>query len=121
MTADDENPVVRWHAIRDWYADYARNPPCEYVLPMVDLTEWVAEQSWAASLFPCTSHAALCVSLKPGYTPESPFFSCLARTDSTFEFELWAKVGQMVERRRFPVTEGQSAFWNFVQRLNGVA
>ena len=121
MTADDENPVARWHAVRDWYAEYAHNPHCDFVLPMVDLAAWIAEQPWAAALFPCTSLAALCVSLKPGYTPDSPFFSCLARDDGTIEFELWAKVGQMIERRRFPVTERQTAFWNFVRRLQGVA
>jgi hypothetical protein len=120
MTADDENPVVRWHAVRDWYLDYAHNPHCDFVLPMVDLAAWIAEQPWAAKLFPCTSLAALCVSLKRGYNPDSPFFSCLARDDRTFEFELWAKVGQLIERQRFPVTEGQAAFWNFVRRLEGV-
>jgi hypothetical protein len=120
MIADDENSVVRWHAVRDWYDDYAHNPRCDFVLPMIDLAGWIAEQPGAALLFPSTPLAALCVSLKPGYKPDSPFFSCLARDDSTIEFELWAKVGQMIERRRFPMSEGQSAFWNFVQRLQGV-
>lgn len=121
MTADDENPTVRWQSIRDWYDEFARSPGWEFLRPMVELTDWVAQQPWAARLFPNTSHEWLCVKLKPGYDPDAPFFACGARSDGQFECTLCAKVGHDLEKRRFPIEEAQAAFWNFVRRLEGVA
>ena len=121
MIANDENPTVRWQSIRDWYDEFARSAGWEFLQPMVKLTDWVAQQPWAALLFPNTSHAWLCVKLKPGYDPDLPFFACGVRSDGQFECTLYAKVGRNLERRRFPMEEAQFAFWNFVQRLEDVA
>jgi hypothetical protein len=121
MTSDDEDPAARWQSIRDWYDELARAPGWEFLGPMVELTGWVARQPWAAGLFPNTSHEWLCVKLKPGYDPDRPFFSCGARADGQFECELWAAVGRTLERRLFPLSEAQSAFWNFARRLEGIA
>jgi hypothetical protein len=120
MRADDENPAVRWKSISDWYDEFARERGWEFLRPMVDLTAWVAEQPWAAGLFPDTSLQWLGVKLQPGYHPDSPSFSCVARADGQFECRLWAAVGRRLERKLFPLNEAQSAFWNFVRRLQGV-
>jgi hypothetical protein len=120
MTADDENPTVRWHSIRDWYDEFARDPYWEFLRPMVGLTDWVARQPWAIRLFPNTSHQWLCVKLKPGYHPDMPFVTCGARSDGQFLCELWTEAG-LRERRLFPLSEAQSAFWNFVRRLEALA
>ena len=121
MRADDENPKARWESISDWYLEFATNQGWEFTRPMAELTTWVAHQEWAASVFPFTSHESLCVKVKPGYDPDTPFFSCQPRRDGQFEFELWAAVGRSLERRVFPVSEVQSAFANFVRRLENIA
>ena len=120
MHADDENPMVRWQSISDWYDEFASEQGWEFLRPMVELTAWVAQQPWAAVLFPSTSHEWLCVTLKPGGDPDAPFFSCGAGSDGQFDCELWAAGGRRLERRLFPMNEAQSAFWNFVRRLEGV-
>src|SRR4051812_2668005 len=66
MTADDVDATVRWQSIGDFYDDFVRDVGWESLRPMVDLTEWVGQQPWAANLFPSTTHAWLCVKLKPG-------------------------------------------------------
>jgi hypothetical protein len=88
---------------------------------MVDLTGWAAQQPWAARLFPSTSHEWLCVKLKPGFDTDEPFFSCVARADGQLYFKLWKSNGNQLEKQKFPVSEAQSKFWNFVQRLEGIA
>jgi hypothetical protein len=121
MTADDEDPLVRWQSISDWYDEFAREPGWEFLRPMVDLTAWIAQQPWAAGLYPSTSHQWLCVKLMPGYHPDFPAFSCGTRADGQFECELWAAVGNRLEKKLFPLNEMQSAFWSFVRRLEGVS
>ena len=51
-------------------------PDWEFLAPMVGVTAWVAEQPFAAPLFPGTPHEWLCVHLQTGYNPDLPFFSC---------------------------------------------
>jgi hypothetical protein len=119
MTADDENPTIRWQSVRDWYDEYARDPGCEFIRPMVELADWVSQQPWADRLFAHTSLHWLCVKLEPGYHPErrSPSFACCARSDGQFECQLSPRVGNKVEKRLFPIAEAHTAFWNFVRRL----
>jgi hypothetical protein len=121
MTADDEGPEIRWQSIRDFYDEFAREQGWEFLRPMAELSAWVAHQPWAAELYPSTSHEWLCVKLKPGYDCDVPFFACGARPDGQFECTLCAKVGHDLERRRFPIEEAQTAFWNFVRRLSAYA
>ena len=94
MNAEDRDSVLRWQSISDWYAEFATQLHWEFLAPMVGLTAWVAEQPFAAPLFPGTSHEWLCVDLHTGYNPDLPFFSCGARADGQFECELWAAVGR---------------------------
>ena len=54
MNADDQEPVQRWRSISDWYAEFAARRHWEFLAPMVGLTAWVAEQPFAAPLFPGT-------------------------------------------------------------------
>jgi hypothetical protein len=121
VTVDDEDPAVRWQSIRDWYDEFARTPGWEFLRPMVDLTDWVAQQPWAARLFPSTSHEWLCVALKPGFDPAAPLFACCARADGLFECRLWGAGARQPAERRLPMEEARSAFWNSVRRLEGVA
>lgn len=56
----------------------------DFLAPMAGVTAWVAEQPFAATLFPGTSLTSLCVHLHIGYNLDLPFFSCGARaTDSS--------------------------------------
>jgi hypothetical protein len=118
VTADHENPVERWNAIRDWYDEFASSDPAwEHLRPMVELAAWVAEQSGAGSLYPVTSHQWLCVKLKPGHVFELDFFACAPRhLDGQFECTLSVR-GRQIEKKVYPIAEAKSAFWNFVRRL----
>jgi hypothetical protein len=87
---------------------------------MVGLTSWVAEQPFAAPLFPGTSHAWLCVHLHTGHDPDLPFFSCGMRGDGQFECELWASVGRSRGRRVVPVNQARETFREFVTLLHGM-
>lgn len=122
MNATDENPVLRWQSISEWYAEFAAKPHWGFLEPMVELTSWIAEQPFAAPLYPSTSHEWLCVSLRAGYHPDLPFFSCVARGDGRFECELWVKVGRS-HCNRVVVYLGQAreAFTEFVGLLHALA
>ena len=120
MKADDLDPVQRWRSISDWYSEFAAMPHWEFLAPMVGLTAWVAEQPFAAPLFPGTSHEWLCVHLHTGYKPELPFFSCGARGDGQFECELWAAVGRSRGRRVVPLDQARYVFAEFVALLHGI-
>ena len=121
MNAADEDPVQRWRSISDWYAEFAAKPYWGFLAPMVGLTAWVAEQPFAAPLFPGTSHEWLCVHLHTGYYPDLPFFSCGARGDGEFECELWAAVGRSRGKRVVPLGQAREAFAEFVGLLHGLA
>ena len=99
MNATDPDPIQRWRSISDWYAEFAALPHWEFLIPMIELATWVAEQPFAGPLLPCTSHEWLCVQLHLGYNPDRPFFSCGIRADSQFEFSLWASVGRRLAHR----------------------
>ena len=118
LTADHTNPAERWNAIRDWYDDFASSDPAwEHLRPMVDLAAWVAQQPWAESLYPFTSHQWLCVKLRPGHVPDLNFFACGPLHDKgLFKFELVVR-DRPIERKLFPLVEARSTFWNFVRRL----
>jgi hypothetical protein len=87
---------------------------------MVGLTTWVAEQPFAAPLFPGTSHEWLCVHLHAGYNPDLPFFSCGARSDGQFECELWAAVGRSRGQKVVPFGQAREVFEEFVGLLHGL-
>jgi hypothetical protein len=118
MQADDPNPAVRWQSITDWYAEFAAVPRWRFLAPMVELTAWVGEQSFAAALFPGTSHAALCVHVRPGSHPDLPFFSCDAQADGQMKFELWNGVGRSLNRRLVPLQDARATFAEFVGKLH---
>jgi hypothetical protein len=120
VRAEDQDPVRRWRSISDWYAEFAAKPHWGFLAPMVGLTAWVAEQQFAAPLFPSTSHEWLCVDLRPGYNPDLPFFSCGARGDGQFECELWAAVGSSRGRRVVPLDQARGVFAEFVALLHGI-
>jgi hypothetical protein len=88
---------------------------------MVGLTAWVADQPFAAPLFPSTSLWHLCVHLHTGYNPDLPFFSCGARGDGQFECKLWASVGSSRGRRVVPLDQAREVFAEFVALLHGMA
>jgi hypothetical protein len=88
---------------------------------MVGLTAWVAEQPFAAPLFPGTSLWRLCVHLHTGYDPDRPFFSCGARGDGQFECELWAAVGSSRGKRVVQLGQAREVLVEFVGRLHKVA
>jgi hypothetical protein len=83
MNADDPDPVQRWRSIADWYAEFAAMRNWEFLAPMVALTAWVAEQPFAAPLFPGTSHEWLCVHPRPGYNPDLPSRAERGRTGNS--------------------------------------
>jgi hypothetical protein len=116
-----KDPVRRWRAISDWYAELAAMPYWEFQAPMVELTLWVAEQPFAAPLFPYTSHQWLCVGLHPGYRPGLPFFSCGVRNDGQFEFKLWAEVGRSRGKKVVPLEQAREAFREFASLLHGMS
>lgn len=120
MKTDDQDPVQRWRSISGWYAEFATMPDWEFLAPMVGVTAWVAEQPFAAPLFPGTPHEWLCVHLQTGYNPDLPFFSCGARGDGQFEYELWAAVGSRRGRRVVPLDQARDVFAEFVALLHGV-
>jgi len=121
MNAEDRDPVRRWQSISDWYAEFAAQPHWELLAPMVGLTAWVAVQSFAAPLFPGTSHEWLCVQLHTGYNPDPPFFSCGARADGQFECELWVAVGRSRGRRVVPFDQARKVFGEFVASLHAIS
>jgi hypothetical protein len=118
---EHEDPLQRWRAISDWYAEFATDRQWGFLGPMVGLTAWVAEQPFAAPLFPSTSHEWLCVGLHTGYDPDRPFFSCLARVDGQFECELWAAVCSSRGRRVVPIDQAREVFAEFTALLLGSA
>ncbi|MBX7104586.1 MAG: hypothetical protein K1X57_10930 [Gemmataceae bacterium] len=120
MKAEDEDPVQRWQSISDWYAEFAAKPHWEFLTPMVGLTAWVAEQPFAASLFPATSHEHLCVQLRSGYNPDLPLISCTATGDGQFACELWAAVGSSRGQRVVPLCHARGVFAEFVAFLQGL-
>jgi hypothetical protein len=120
VNAEDDDPVLRWRAISDWYAEFAAKPHWEFLDPMVGLTGWVAEQPFAASLYPGTSHECLCVHLHTGYNPRLPFFSCAPRGEGQFEFELWAAVGSSLDRRVTALDQVRETFTEFVRLLRSI-
>jgi hypothetical protein len=121
MNAADQDPVKRWQSISNWYAEFAAKPYWEFLAPMVGLTAWVAEQPFAAPLFPGTSHEWLCVHLHAGYDPDRPFFSCGARGDGLFVCVLWAAVGRRRGKRLVPLDQTREVFAEFVGLLHGLA
>jgi len=121
VSTDDLDPVRMWHTMSDWYAEFAAKQNWGFLLPMVELTKWVADQPFAAQLFPGPSHEWLCVHLRPGYNPDLPFFSCVAQEDKKFKCELWAEVGQSLDSRVVPLAEAHEVFEKFVGLLLGVS
>ncbi|HEX4792180.1 MAG TPA: hypothetical protein VH370_00220 [Humisphaera sp.] len=118
MKAEDTDPRKRWLSISDWYAEFAATPGFEFLAPMVGLTAWIADQSFAAPLFPNTSHEWLCVSLHKGYKPDLPFFSCCARADGKFECEFCDKAGHGQGKRVVPFEQSREIFTDFVALLH---
>lgn len=121
MKAEHEDPVRRWRAISDWYADFAALPQWDFLTPMIELTAWVGEQPFATPLFPATSHEWLCVHLHAGYNPDLPFFSCGVHGYGWFECELWASVGSSRGRRVVPIDQAREVFAEFVGLLNDIS
>jgi hypothetical protein len=119
VKADDLDPVQRWWSISEWYTEFAAMRHWEFLAPMVELTAWVAEQPFAASLFPGTSHEWLCVHLHSGYDPDRPFLSCGVRGGGQFECELWAAVGRSRGKRLVPFGQAREVFAEFVGLLHG--
>jgi hypothetical protein len=118
MKSDCADPIQRWQAIVDFYADFAGMPGWEFLRPMIDLTEWIKNQSWAGQLFPGTSHEWLCVSCAPDRFAWSPFFSVCSLSNGSFRFQLRAEVGS---RPRFSqdctIADGKKVFEQFADRL----
>ena len=121
MKAEDQSPAQRWRSISDWYAEFAARPHWEFLTPMVGLTAWVAEQPFAAPLFPGTSLTSLCVHLHTGYNPDRPFFSCGVRGDGQFECKLWAAVARSRGEQVAPFEHAREVFMEFVGLLHGLA
>jgi hypothetical protein len=121
MQVDDPDPVKRWQEVVDFYTDFASMKHCKFLAPMIGLAEWVGKQSFAARLYPGTSHDWLTVSLVPGYLPEKPFFACLAHSDGTFSCELLAAGGNSCGKQVFPLEQAHEAFTEFVGRLEKMA
>jgi GYF domain 2 len=121
VNAADQDPVRRWRSISDWYAGFANTPEWGFSAPMVGLAAWVAEQPFAAPLFPGTALEWLYVSLQSGFHLERPFFSCRARGDGQFECELWAGHGSSRSHRVAPLDQAPEVFVDFVGLLSGLA
>ncbi len=120
MKAENQDPIQRWRSITEFYEEFAVKPHWEFLLPMVALTSWVAEQPFAAPLYPGTSHEWLCVDLHIGYNPDLPFFSCGVRSDGRFECELWVSVGSSQDRRVVALDQAREVFAEFVVLLHGI-
>jgi hypothetical protein len=121
VKAEDSDSVQRWQSISDWYAEFAAMPHCEFLAPMVGLTAWVAEQPFAAGLFPCTSHERLWVELHTGYDPDQPHLSCGVCGDGQFECALWAGVGRNRGKWVVPFGQARETLAALVGRLYGLA
>lgn len=86
MRAVDVDPVARWQAVSAWYREFVSANGWVFLLPMAELAEWISKQSFAAPLFPSTSHQWLCVALHPDFDPDAAKFFCCTRPDGQFEF-----------------------------------
>ena len=117
MSLDDADSVERWLSVSQRYADFAYPKAWEFLQPMIELSAWVGEQSFAAQLYPSTSHEWLCVHLLPGYNRDQPFFACVSRADKQFECHLLAKSGHSLEQRLVSLSEARSLFKGFVDKL----
>ncbi len=121
MRGEATNTAERWLPIAEWYDQLMGTTGWPSLAPMADLVRWVADQPMAGRLFPCTSHTALCVDLRPGYDPERPFFSCQTGDDGRLRCELWAAVGRSLGEQVYPLAQAREAFTEFVGQLEAVA
>jgi hypothetical protein len=117
LKADDPDAVQRWQSISSFYADFAAMPHWGFLTPMVGLTAWIAQQPFAAPLFPGTAHEWLRVHLHTGRKSDLPFFSCAMRSDGRFEGELWASVGNSRGRWVVPLKQTRGLFVKLVDML----
>lgn len=121
MQVENTDAVQRWRSISELYAELAAMPHWEFQAPMVELTAWVAEQTFAVSLFPFTSHEWLCVGLHAGYDPDRPLFACVVQADGLFNYELRDAVGHRRRKLVVPFGKARKVFVEFVGLLQGLA
>lgn len=117
MYADHPDPTERWRAVSEWYAALASERHWEFLAPMVDFTEWVGSQSFAAMLYPNTSHEHLCVRLRPGHLPDGPVIFAGVRPDGQFECGLRGRKEQLLVRRTSPIESAHEVFASVLIRL----
>lgn len=118
MHSADKDPIKRWREISEWYVDFAATPNGEIFAPMVDLTAWVGRQPFAVSLFPSSSLHVLYVSLHGDYLINGPTFSCNARSNGSFEFDLYSKSWRRRDKRSVALLQLRQTFVSHVTCLH---
>lgn len=117
MTADTN----RWESIVRFYSTFGVSHFTAFLTPMTVLAQWISKQSFAAKLFPNTSHLSLCVGLLPGYNPNQPFFSVTVLENGDFDYQMWVKVGHLRNSMECSSDQAQSVFIEFVGWLEATA
>jgi hypothetical protein len=117
VKAQDHDPIRRWKAVSDWYAEFSAMHGWEFLSPMVELATWVGSQPFASQLFPGTSHEWLCVELSSEYNLDMPSFSCVTTPDGKFECRYFSRATHSHCREQCPLEWSQKLFAACVEQL----
>jgi hypothetical protein len=114
---DSDAAIQSWNKIIAFYQDLVQERGWDFLQPLFLLVRRIAASEYAKTAYASTSMTALCVSLLPGFNPDSPNLVISVDKEGLFEFALCQTWGQPIETQICSASHSYSVLESMMAQL----
>lgn len=96
----EADPQAKWHSMVFFFEKLAESRTWKHVQPVAELARKLRVHPEVGLAYAGSSHESLCLHVRDGYHPESPFLSIHPTRSGEAEVTLWSRAGQAKDQQR---------------------